>query len=239
MGALLASSCSGLSSPTDPLSSASGIDDAQFANLAPQVGMTAEIRASHINGLVFTDFHVEVAVQSEVRPREEKGDEPISATSPFVGANISAYVTGPMGRIVLTKSGNSFVHNAHLEGYTPGVFSIVVEYGGRPARTASVTAPDLHSIDSHAPNDHVEAGKPLKVTWSSVSSADEVIVATRDIAIGPRSDNGQATIPPRGNPARDDQFIQVSRINRVRLPGNMKCEVVAETRDRVEPIIAE
>jgi hypothetical protein len=224
----------------DPLSGANPLDDAQFANQAPAIGMSAEIGASDVDGFVVTDFCVEVTVESDVRrPHQQEVYEPMSSTSPFVGAGTSVYVTGPFGRIDLAKQADPRVHKAHLEGYTPGMFTIVVEYGGKTARTASVTSPDLHSIDSHAPNDRVTARNPLKVTWSSVSQADEVFVETQDMVIGPRTDNGQVTIPPRGNPARNDQFIQVSRINRATLPGRIKCEAVAKVLHRVEPIIAE
>ena len=62
---------------------------------------------------------------------------------------------------------------------------------------------------------------------------------TQDIVIGPRADNGHVTIPPRGNPVRNDQFIQVTRVNRASLPSKIKCEIVAKVRHKVEPIIAE
>jgi hypothetical protein len=239
MVALGASSCSKLNSPMDPLSGANPIDGTQFANQAPEIGMSAEICTSDVNGFVVTDFLVRVAVEPDVRPVQREGDEPISSTSPFASAGISVYVTGPSGRIDLVKQADPWVHKAYRDGYTPGVFTIVVQHGGKTARTASVTSPDLHSIDSHAPNDRIEAGRALEVTWSSVSRADEMFAETQDIAIGPRPDNGHIIIPTQGNPARNDQFIQVSRVNRATLPNKINCEVVAKVRHRVEPIIAQ
>jgi hypothetical protein len=204
--------------------------------------MSGEISGVDVGGGSFvTDFSVRMAVEPGVVPKEEPRSKPMVLASPFSNAGTSVFVDGPLGRIKLSEDqGDRGIYRATRGGYVPGVYTVTVVYAGRKSRSVSVGAPDIHTITSPVPFDTIEAGKPITVEWTRAVSAEEVVAETRDfVTRGRRADTGKVTIPPQGNPPRDDQFIRVWRVNRATVPGKLKGEFVIKIGNSVEPIIAQ
>ncbi len=228
-------SCRNLNSPVGPLDTTSSIAQVQDNVEAVIVG---EVAGYDVGGGNFvTEFSAQVLENVTAKPK----DEPSRFRSGGRRPGRTVHVHGSFGRIDLSEDpGNPGTYSATRSGYAPSTYTLTVIHGQGQVSRVNVSAPGIHTITSHAPFDTVTAGQPLQVTWTRAVAAGEVFVETRDFATnGAKADNGKLTIPPSGNPPRDDQYIRVWRINRQAVTrGSMKAEFVAKIRNSAEPIIA-
>lgn len=150
-------------------------------------------------------------------------------------------ITDDGGSVTLMEeAGTPGTYRASRAGLPSGTLSLDVTAGAAQLLGVTVSAPDLHTITSHAPNDVVQASHPIQLTWSRAAAATEAVIETKDYQGGPEADDGTKTIPTPGNPARNDQCIRVTRTNRVAVAGaGPGSAFQASVRNSVEPIVAQ
>ena len=145
------------------------------------------------------------------------------------------------GGITLVEDvGTPGTYRASRAGRPSGTLTLDVTAGTAQLLGATVIAPDLHVITSHAPNAVVQASHPIQLTWSRTAAATEAVIETKDVRGGPETDDGAKTIPTPWNPARNDQALRVTRVNRTPLAGAAPGSTLeASVRSSVETIIAQ
>jgi hypothetical protein len=167
----------------------------------------------------------------------------LTLVSDTLGAAVSGatvVVTDDGGSVSLVEEvGTPGTYRASRAGLPSGTMTLDVTAGAAQL-LGSVSAPDLHTITSHAANDVVQASHPIQITWSRAAVATEAMVTTKNYQGGPEADDGTKTIPTPGNPARNDQAIRVTRTNRASLAGAAAGSTFeASVRNSVEPIVAQ
>ena len=145
------------------------------------------------------------------------------------------------GGVTLVEDGGTpGTYRASRAGRPSGTLTLDVTAGTAQLLGATVNAPDLHFITSHAPNAVVQASHPIQLTWSRAAAATEAVIETKNVRGGPETDDGAKTIPTPWNPARNDQAIRVTRVNRAPLAGAAPGSTLeASVRSSVEPIVAQ
>jgi hypothetical protein len=168
----------------------------------------------------------------------------VTLVSDTLGAAVSGatvVITDDGGSVSLVEEvGTPGTYRAFRAGLPSGTMTLDVTAGAAQLLGRTVSAPDLHTITSHAPNAVVQASHPIQITWSRAAAATEAMVTTKNYQGGPEADDGTKTIPTPGNPARNDQAIRVTRTNRASLAGAAAgSSFEASVRNSVEPIVAQ
>lgn len=161
-----------------------------------------------------------------------------------LGASVSGAtvaITDDGGSIALVEEvGTPGTYRASRAGLPSGTLMLDLTAGEAQLLGATVSAPDLHMITSHGPNDVIQSSNPIHLTWSRAAAATEAVVETKNYQGGPETDDGTKTIPTPGNPARNDQAIRVTRTNRAAISGAASGSTfAASVRNSVEPIVAQ
>jgi len=94
---------------------------------------------------------------------------------------------------------------------------------------------------SPAAGDTVQASHPIHVTYTRAAAAQHTQLATLDWqGAASTTDNGQATVPTPGNPARNDQQINLTRWNSAAITDAATgSHFDASIRNSVGPVIAQ
>lgn len=148
-------------------------------------------------------------------------------------------LTTPNGTVqLLEPPGTTGTYRYASSDYVPGTYFLTILRGSDRLSGTHVLAPAIHQIVSPAAYDTVAAGSALEVDWSFTEPTDEVLVETLDFNDALAGDAGVTTIPPSGNPPRDDQRIRVIRSNSSAVTGGLAgSRLTASIRTTVEPVI--
>src|SRR5262249_26295588 len=132
-------------------------------------------------------------------------------------------------------------YRASLASYTAGNYQLDITAGAQQVTAAQVLGPDLHAFTSPAAGDTVQASHPIHVTYTRTAAAQQMQLATKNwTGAASTTDNGQATVPTPGNPARNDQQISLTRWNSATITDAAAgSHFDASIRNSVGPIIAQ
>jgi len=151
-------------------------------------------------------------------------------------------ISGAAGNVPLAEDGSTpGTYRASLASYTAGNYQLDITAGAQTVTAAQVLAPDLHAFTSPAAGDTVQASHPIHTTYTRTAAAQHSQIATLNWqGAASTTDNGQATVPTPGNPARNDQQISLTRWNSAAIADAVAgSHFDASIRNSVGPIIAQ
>jgi hypothetical protein len=128
---------------------------------------------------------------------DQLGDVPLVEAQANSGRYVNSKSSFPPGDFILTVSRN-----------TDGVSGVVVG------------SPGSHVVNAPTRNAVVPAAQPLQLSWTTPTQAKSVSIQTNDFK-AQAPDTGTYTIPASGNPASNNQALDVARSNEVEIAGGL------------------